>query len=320
MEEARSYDLADRFLNTKSTIYFLRANKIVDAENTITMITRTEDRSPSHRNNILDMQVIWYETAEAHYHLRQKEFGKAIKRFMDIEKNFLDFYSDQLDFINFCFRKMTLRQFARFLRFEENIYSHRYYINTLIQIIKIYLQLHLHPWKDKKEEEKDYLATLSLQERKKYLNKQKKEIARKQREEEAKATTTTQHKKTEEDPDPDGLFYLKEKNPLKVAHKYVLQLLQFSPNKFSVQILSFDISLYRKKYLVALKALINGLSLKPSSPKLHYRITQFFHSVSSEESLNPTVSEVINIHKNSILKSLSLYDYNEEYKNIIIIP
>lgn len=138
MEEARSYDLADRYLNTKSTVYFLRASKVAQAEATITQITRTEERSPPHKTNILEMQVIWYETAEAHSYLRQKDYGKAMKRFMDIEKHFSDFYSDQLDFMNFCFRKMTLRQYIKFLRFEENIYSHKFYVHALVQIVKIY--------------------------------------------------------------------------------------------------------------------------------------------------------------------------------------
>jgi hypothetical protein len=37
-------------------------------------------------NNILDMQVTWYELEEGESWVRQKKFGQALKRFFDVKK------------------------------------------------------------------------------------------------------------------------------------------------------------------------------------------------------------------------------------------
>jgi len=71
--------------------------------------------------------------------------------------------------------------------------------------------------------------------------------------------------------------------------------------------------LLRKKYLVALRAILKGLSLKPSSPQVHERIIRFFHAVSLEENLNPDIIEPIEIHKKEILKGSSLHEFNEHF-------
>jgi len=44
MEEARSLDLADKFLNTISTKYFLRANKIEDARKVMSIFSKNRTR------------------------------------------------------------------------------------------------------------------------------------------------------------------------------------------------------------------------------------------------------------------------------------
>jgi len=314
MEEARTYDLADRYLNTKTTRYFLRTDKIKSAEDTITLITRTEDRLPSHKSNILEMQVIWFEYEEGRSWERQKQYGKALKKFFDIEKHFMDFYNDQMDFHTFCLRKMTLRQYIKLLRFEQNIQGHQFYVRALNRIIKIYLQLYLNPYKDQSTLDAEYLATLSESERKKVIRKRKREEARKQNEfEKEKQVTTVTQGKVDDDPDPDGEMLLKEKNPLSMAHKFLQYLLTFSPEKLKTQLLGFEVAMHRKKYLLALKAIIKGLTINPHNPEIHYCIVKFFHTVSSAENLHPQMKMVINIEKETILNGHTLQAHNEQF-------
>jgi hypothetical protein len=42
----------------------------------------------------------------AHTHM---QMGKALKKYMAVDKHFTDIVEDQFDFHNYCIRKMTLR-------------------------------------------------------------------------------------------------------------------------------------------------------------------------------------------------------------------
>jgi N-alpha-acetyltransferase 15/16, NatA auxiliary subunit len=48
MNQVRKLDLADRFLNTKATKYFLRADKLAEAEEIVTLFTKVCMADPSH--------------------------------------------------------------------------------------------------------------------------------------------------------------------------------------------------------------------------------------------------------------------------------
>ena len=110
MNEAREMDLQDRFINSKSAKYMLRANQIDEAEKTLALFTRKE---VSVIQDLTDMQSQWFHLEEGYAYLRQKEYGMALKRFHTIEKIFDDIYDDQFDFHTYCMRKMTLRAYVR---------------------------------------------------------------------------------------------------------------------------------------------------------------------------------------------------------------
>jgi peptide alpha-N-acetyltransferase len=84
-EKAREMDLADRYLNNKSTLYLLRANRVEEARKTISIFTKVD---PETFNNVFDMQVMWYEQEEGESHLRTGNYGAALKKFTNIEAHF----------------------------------------------------------------------------------------------------------------------------------------------------------------------------------------------------------------------------------------
>ena len=92
MEQARGLDLADRYLNTKSTRYLIRADKLDEAAKVIALFTKPGDQ------NLHEMQCMWYEIECANSHARRGDHGRALKNFAYIEKHFTDIVEDQFDF------------------------------------------------------------------------------------------------------------------------------------------------------------------------------------------------------------------------------
>lgn len=86
MDHARTMDLADRYLNTKCTRFLLRADRIADAEKTISPFTKPKREVDVYQNNVLDMQVSWYEQEDAESHIRSNHYGRALKRLNSIER------------------------------------------------------------------------------------------------------------------------------------------------------------------------------------------------------------------------------------------
>merc|ERR1712217_999261 len=113
--EARSMDLADRFLNTQCVRGFLRVD---------------------------DIQCMWYESAVGRSYCRQKNFGKALKEFEQTFKHFNDIAEDQFDFHNYCLRKTTLKSYVAMLRMQERLYSHKFYRRAAKDTIRIYLDFY----------------------------------------------------------------------------------------------------------------------------------------------------------------------------------
>ena len=137
MEQARGLDLADRYLNTKSTRYLLRADQMEQAQKTIALFTKDGD-GPS---NLFDMQCMWYELEAAHSYLRTGDHGRALKQFTSIEKHFLDIVEDQFDFHTYCIRKMTLRAYVRLLRLEDGLWGHEFYVRAAHGAMDTYFRI-----------------------------------------------------------------------------------------------------------------------------------------------------------------------------------
>lgn len=111
MDEARSLDTADRYINSKSAKYQLKINDIDKAEETCAMFTRVTLRfctamllynhgiliitlfdinyfqeGISAIDNLNEMQCMWFQTECAASFLRQGKIGEALKKCHEIDK------------------------------------------------------------------------------------------------------------------------------------------------------------------------------------------------------------------------------------------
>jgi peptide alpha-N-acetyltransferase len=234
MEQARGLDLADRYLNTKSTRYLLRADLIDQAQRTIALFTKDGD-GPS---NLFDMQCMWYELEAAHSHLRTGDYGRALKQFTSIEKHFLDIVEDQFDFHTYCIRKMTLRAYVALLRLEDRLWGHTFYVRAAHGAIETYFRIVDEAASGKAQAaqaQAEQGDELSASERKKAESKRKKAEAKARAEAEAKkeadkaeATYAKGKKSTSKekplDEDPDGAALASVLDPLARASVYLRML------------------------------------------------------------------------------------------------
>jgi tetratricopeptide (TPR) repeat protein len=314
LEQAREMDLADRYLNTKSVRFLMRANKIQEAEKIISPFAKLD---LDQWNNIYDLQVMWYEQEEGDSWFRQGNFGKALKKYTWIEKHFQEISDDQYDYHTYCLRKTTLRAYVQMLRFEDRLWGHKYFFKACCAIIETYLHLYDNP-----PQTMDEFAGLSEEERKRALAKRRKQERKQQRELEQKAqpekAKNQQNKglrkrNIKPDPDPDGK-QLVEMPPLKEAHKYLQKLLQYSPHELKTHLLAFEVYFRMKKYLLALRAVKKATVLNSQHPDVHRAKTKLFSIV---DIINGVVKDVFSQEMPSVFDHCNspadLRAYNNEY-------
>lgn len=68
-----------------------------------------------------------YELASGESYFRQGDLGRALKKFLAVEKHYADITEDQFDFHSYCLRKMTLRTYVEMLKFQDRLHSHAYF-------------------------------------------------------------------------------------------------------------------------------------------------------------------------------------------------
>merc|ERR1712139_585259 len=83
--------------------------------------------------------------------MRQQKFGLALKKFHETFQHFHDIQEDQFDFHSYCFRKTTLRTYVRFLRMQDDLYSHKFYRRAAKAAMIIYKQILDNPVDEKKK-------------------------------------------------------------------------------------------------------------------------------------------------------------------------
>jgi len=84
------------------------------------------------------MQLMFgrYELASGESYFRQGELGKALKKFLAVEKHYADITEDQFDFHSYCLRKMTLRTYVEMLKFQDRLHSHSYFCKAAAGAIR----------------------------------------------------------------------------------------------------------------------------------------------------------------------------------------
>lgn len=84
LNDARELDLQDRFVNTKCAKYLLRAGRYEEAEKVVVLFTKAESTDPV--GDLVEQQVQWWAVEAAEMWARKGEWGKAMKRWYQIEK------------------------------------------------------------------------------------------------------------------------------------------------------------------------------------------------------------------------------------------
>ena len=176
MDACRRMDTADRYLNTKTVRYALRAGKAEVAEELVALFLRDDADGLAALN---ELQVMWWEYHRGRHFERVGEYGRALKDYLYIHKHFSDIYEDQFDFHAYCLRKLTLRAYLALLRWEDGIRGHKFFVRACIGLIRVYLHL----WdaareKERRERSEREDAALSEEERKAAIKRQKKAAAK----------------------------------------------------------------------------------------------------------------------------------------------
>ncbi|KAH9714679.1 N-terminal acetyltransferase A complex auxiliary subunit NAA15 [Citrus sinensis] len=281
-DEARCMDLADRYVNSECVKRMLQADQVSLAEKTAALFTKDGDQ----HNNLHDMQCMWYELASGESYFRQGDLGRALKKFLAVEKHYADITEDQFDFHSYCLRKMTLRAYVEMLKFQDRLHSHAYFHKAAAGAIRCYIKLFDSPPRSTTEEDDDK-ADLPPSQKKKLKQKQRKAEARAKKEAEGKNEESSasgvsksgkRHVKPV-DPDPHGEKLLQVEDPLSEATKYLKLLQKNSPDSLETHLLSFEVNIRKQKILLALQAVKHLLRLNAEDPESHRCLIRFFHKV-----------------------------------------
>lgn len=305
MNEAQRLDTADRYLNSKCAKYFLRANKIPQAEEMSSKFTRA---GVSVMENLNEMQCMWFlkETAQAYY--RMGMLGMALKKCYEVDGYFSEVTEDQFDFHTYCMRKMTLRAYIKLLRMENVLRSHRFYFDAAAIAIKIYLKLHDEPLAEGKENESaNSNSQLSASELKKIKNKERKAAAKHQQntkhgnnkahandgdDRQASSKTpkiTNEQQQVSTKPaqndetvlncaeasalDPNVLEH--PKDPLEKACRFLKPLMTLATDRIDTHLLAFEVYRRKEKLLLMLQSVKRAQHLDQYNPELRRQKDQF---------------------------------------------
>ncbi|KAH0876324.1 hypothetical protein HID58_073686 [Brassica napus] len=317
-DEARCMDLADRYINSECVKRMLQANQVALAEKIAVLFTKEGDQI----NNLHDMQCM-YDLASGDSYFRQGDLGRALKKFLAVEKHYSDIHEDQFDFHSYCLRKMTLRSYVDMLKFQDRLHSFPYFHKAAVKAIRCYLKLHDSPKSTAEEDEMSKLASAQ----KKKIKKQKKAEARAKKEAEGKSEESTASVVSKSgkrnvkpvDPDPHGEKLLQVEEPMAEASKYLRLLQKHSPNSLETHLLSFEVNMRKQKFLLAFQAVKQLLKLDAENPDSHRSLIKFFLKTGSTSA--PTTEaeklrwSVLEAERPSIsqLQNKSLGEANKEF-------
>ena len=261
MEHARTLDEKDRYINSKSAKYQLRAHQNEAGLKTMSKFTRNETVG-GPLGDLHEMQCMWYITEDGESYLRQRKLGLALKRFTAVHDIFDVWQEDQFDFHSFSLRKGQIRAYVDMVRWEDRLREHPFFSRAAISAVRIYVMLHDHPHlahallPNGTKSGTDF-GDLDENERKKALKKAKKEQQKQEKAEATKAeakktnahTVTADGEVKKEDKDPLGNKLVQTEDPLKDVMKFLNPLLEFSPKTIGAQASGFEVFLRRSEFL-----------------------------------------------------------------------
>uniref|UniRef100_A0A8C4TBB8 N-alpha-acetyltransferase 16, NatA auxiliary subunit n=1 Tax=Erpetoichthys calabaricus TaxID=27687 RepID=A0A8C4TBB8_ERPCA len=323
MDEAQSLDTADRFINSKSAKYMLRANMIKEAEEMCSRFTR---EGASSVENLNEMQCMWFQTECAAAFQRLGKYGEALKKCHEIERHFLEITDDQFDFHTYCMRKMTLRAYVDLLKLEDALRRHTFYFKAAKCAIEIYLKLHDNPLAIDNKEQEVNSGNMSAKELKKMLSKQRRAQKKAKLEEERKHAERERQqkylkkKRDEEEEETSGPKeeLVPEKlerveNPLEEAIKFLMPLKNLVTDCIETHLLAFEIYFRKGRFLLMLQSVKRAFAIDSENSWLHECLIRFFKTVSDHSNLHETVNKVLSQEMKKIFGNKSCENFNDEF-------
>jgi len=256
LSEAREMDLADRFLNTMAVRGLMRKDDTEEALRVVLLFDFHSKESGNPEGNLKDMQVMWVEYYIGLSYMRQSKYGPALKKFWETFQHFHDIQEDQFDFHSYCFRKTTLRTYVRFLRMQDDLYSHKFYRRAAKSAMIIYKQILDNPVEVKKESEEMDDANLTAAEKKKLKHQQKRAAKSAEKQEGTSKGDEKNDKKAKKDDDPKGEKLLQPEKIEEDSLKIVRNLCKYCALDDMTYKWAYYIHERRGKLLLCVQALI----------------------------------------------------------------
>ncbi|KAL5521607.1 hypothetical protein ACEPAF_2355 [Sanghuangporus sanghuang] len=311
-EDARLLDLQDRFLNTKSAKYHLRAGLSEEAQTLLGLFTKKD--APSPGADLEEMQSLLYLTEEADCQKRLGKLGPALKKYLAIQRVFDDYNHDQYDFHFYSLRRFTIGAYFKLLQWEDGLYRQPSLVHAILEASRIYVRVHDDP-------KLSASSSAGLSEAEKKAQKKAKKAALKHQEEAKKHTNASSHEDkgleppTSKDEDPDGSKALAATDGLERAWKMLKLLASHPLERVDVCIGTYDVSIRRKKYAQASKALLAAHAIDPEDPELHLRIVDFKQRVSAlPEPLAKPLDSIVSSALSTLFPSeLTPETFNSQY-------
>ncbi|KAG6379644.1 NMDA receptor-regulated protein 1-domain-containing protein [Boletus reticuloceps] len=320
MEEARKLDGQDRYVNTKSGKYRLRAGMINEADEVLTLFTK---KGVPANIDLLDMQALHYLTEVGDTHRRLKGYPLALKMYYAIQKLFHNFREEQYDFHLYSLRRSMLGSYVAMLGWEDDLHSHPAYIHAAVWTARIWILLYddpsiiksLHPPEPSGEMSKKALNKAKKAARKAtadtsqdYDDASSQKVRAKQNEDKGLEAPTGK------DDDPEGLKLVSADDPLEQASKVLGSLGEFGKDDIDVNATMFDVAIRQKKYLKAARELRRAHARDPHHPEVHVRIVQLARTVASVSDVPEPVKSVLDASVAGLKPvEVSLEVFNSQY-------
>ncbi|THH15248.1 hypothetical protein EW146_g5195 [Bondarzewia mesenterica] len=278
LDDARFLDGQDRFLNTKSAKYRLRAGLVDEASEVLGLFTKKDAQSPGA--DLEDMQSLLYLTEEGSAHYRSGKLHLALKRYHAVQKVFDEIEDDQFDFHGYSIRKFTINIYLDLISWEDRLRTHPKYISSALSASQIYVKVH-----DDPSIAKNCTSSGTLTEVEKKAKKKAKKAAQKIHDTQKAASLANEDKGLDvvpaKDDDPDGSKLLTGSDPLERAWKLLSPMITVAQGNIDVWIAVYDVAVRRGKYLQAVRALNFVKSLDAENSELHVRLLHFRRTYSS---------------------------------------
>lgn len=168
MQQGRALDLQDRFINSKATKYLLRANRVEEAVDCVSLFTKLDDGAVNGLKDLHTMQANWVlvESGEAYARVCREHAarvaelapdaperpeaadlvsmyrGLALKRFLAVVKVFKVYEADQFDYHSYCIRRGTPRDYVDMLRWEDHLHATPIYVRAVRGLMAIYWEVY----------------------------------------------------------------------------------------------------------------------------------------------------------------------------------